>query len=117
MIRSSEWDAIPIITERLKLRFSEHKAAINDLVEKANVEDQQALEHCTNLFTDVNDLCKSLYQSFCSLRADYNTGKINLARYRGHLQPIKSLLVERDEPIKNENLHLEDIVEELQKHF
>jgi hypothetical protein len=108
---------IPNTVENLKIKMDQYRSLINDAIQKADFDDKDSLQQCVDLNTEINEIAKSLHSQFCELRADYNTEKVNLARYRGHLKPIKDFLVEREEPIKNPNLHLDELVAELSKHF
>ncbi|HWI93235.1 MAG TPA: hypothetical protein VNT20_18280 [Flavisolibacter sp.] len=112
------WELLPSTVETLKSKMVKHKEVLDTIIQKADVEDEETLQKAVYLNNDVQEISKNLHKQFCQLRANYNSGEINLARYRSYLKPIHDFLVERDEKIKNEHLHLEeDIVPELAKHF
>jgi hypothetical protein len=106
-------ERIPTTIHALKTKMAEHK----NYIQKADLHNQESLQDCVDAFDEVNSLCKSVYEGFSALRADYQLGVINQAFFVDRLRPIKDLLLDSGEMITNPNLKAQAIAKELKKWF
>jgi len=106
-------EKIPTTITALVTKLAEHR----DSITKADIHNEQSLQNCMGAFEEVNSLCKSVYQGFSRLRADFQLGVINQAFYVDRLKPIKDLLLESGEMLTNPNLKAPVIAKELLKWF
>jgi hypothetical protein len=109
-MRKSSYDSLKQTVTNLKNALN----ANDDLIIKS--EDRSTFQTAVNFNTHITTLCKSVYAKFTDLKEDFDTNKINLARYKDHLKNINSLLLD-GKKIKYSALHADEMAIELKKYF
>src|SRR5688500_12186957 len=107
MLRNNSYDSLSITISTLKTKLKEKE----NLIIKSD--DSSTWQAAVDANNEVNDTCSELYEKFKALKQDFHQGKIVLARYRSHLDEIQELLTGVDEPLKNENLNVQEMVKEI----
>jgi hypothetical protein len=113
MLRSNNYDGLSITIHSLRKTFNEHENALL----KADVNDTDSLQKCVDVYEDVNELCKSVYNQYLFMKGDFQSGKINQAHYVNKLSEIRDLLTQRENKIVNKFLHTDELVTEIKRFF
>ena len=116
-MRSNKWDNLPSTINDFKNKMQVHKSALETIIQKSDMQDQESLNTAIIAFDDVKDVAGSIYDQFIALRNDYNTDRINLAKYRYSLKQLSDLLTDTDEKLKIDELHTDEIAKECKLHF
>lgn len=116
-MRSNKWDHLPSTINDFKNKMQAHKAALNTIIQKSDMEDKESLNDAILAFNSVKDTAGNIYDQFLSLRNDFNNGLINQAKYRDNLKHLATLLTSTDEKIMVTELHASEIADECKKYL
>jgi hypothetical protein len=110
-MRNYSYETLGLTVEALKSRLQNQQNVLIKAVQEGSLEKMQ------EEVDEVNTIAKAINSQFLDLKKDFESGAINMVRYKDNLSKLNDLLPALNEKVAKTEIKAEEIAREIKRFF